>query len=150
MSAALLKIDAQRRDHLQKLQDAQARRNTASKEIGEAMRLGDRAKAEQLKAEMGSIKDFIASGELIERELNQQLDGALAVIPNIPLDDVPDGKDETGNVEVRRWGKAPAFAYEARQHFDIGEWLGLMDFGKNGRQNRRSAFRRHERTVGAA
>jgi len=128
MASALLKIDAERRDHVQKLQDAQARRNAASKEIGEAMKAGDKARAETLKAEMGSIKEFIASGEAVERDIDQRLNAALAVIPNIPLEDVPDGKDETGNQEVRRWGAPPAFAYEPRQHFDIGEWLGLMDF----------------------
>jgi seryl-tRNA synthetase len=128
MAADLLKIDAERRDHVQKLQDAQARRNAASKEIGEAMKSGDKARAEALKAEMGSIKDFIAGGEAAEREIDQRLNAALAVIPNIPLDDVPDGKDETGNLEVRRWGTPPGFNYEPRQHFDIGEWLGQMDF----------------------
>jgi seryl-tRNA synthetase len=128
MAAELLRIDAERREHVQKLQDAQARRNAASKDIGEAMKAGDKAKAEALKAEMGAIKDFISSGEAVEREIDQRLTAALAVIPNLPLDDVPDGKDETGNVEVRRWGAPPAFNFEARQHFDIGEWLGLMDF----------------------
>lgn len=128
MAADLLKIDAERRDHVQKLQDAQARRNAASKEIGEAMKSGDKDRAEALKAEMGSIKDFIASGEAVERDIDQRLSAALAVIPNIPLDDVPDGRDETGNLEVRRWGTPPTFNYEPRQHFDIGEWLGLMDF----------------------
>jgi len=128
MSADLLRIDAERREHVQKLQDAQARRNAASKEIGEAMKAGDKAKADALKAEMGSIKDFIASGEAVERDIDQRLTAALAVIPNLPLEDVPDGKDESGNVEVRRWGAPPGFNYEPRQHFDIGEWLGLMDF----------------------
>jgi seryl-tRNA synthetase len=128
MAVELLKIDAERREHVQKLQDAQARRNAASKEIGEAMKTGDKARAEALKAEMGSIKDFISSGEAVERDIDQRLTAALAVIPNLPLDDVPDGKDETGNVEVRRWGTPPSFNYETRQHFDIGEWLGLMDF----------------------
>jgi seryl-tRNA synthetase len=128
VAAELLKIDAERRDHVQKLQDAQARRNAASKEIGEAMKSGDKARAEVLKSEMGAIKDFIAGGEAVERDIDQRLNAALAVIPNIPLDDVPDGADETGNVEVRRWGAPPSFAYEPRQHFDIGEWLGLMDF----------------------
>ena len=128
LSAALLTIDVERREHVQKLQDAQASRNAASKEIGEAMKTGDKARAEQLKAEMGSIKDFITSGEAVERDLNERLETALAVIPNIPLYDVPDGSDETGNVEVRRWGTPPEFNYEARQHFDIGEWLGQMDF----------------------
>ena len=128
MAADLLRIDAERREHVQKLQDAQARRNAASKEIGEAMKAGDKAKADALKAELGSIKDFIASGEAVEREIDQRLTAALAVIPNLPLEDVPEGKDESGNIEVRRWGAPPAFAYEPRQHFDIGEWLGLMNF----------------------
>ncbi|MCA3556369.1 serine--tRNA ligase [Aestuariivirga sp.] len=128
MAAGLLSIDAERRDHVQKLQDAQARRNAASKEIGEAVKSGDKARAEALKAEMGAIKDFIATAEAVERDIDRRLTAALAVIPNIPLDDVPDGKDETGNVEVRRWGAPGTFNYEPRQHFDIGEWLGLMDF----------------------
>jgi seryl-tRNA synthetase len=128
MAADLLRIDAGRREHVQKLQDAQARRNAASRDIGEAMKAGDKAKADALKAEMGAIKDFIASGEAVEREIDQRLNAALAVIPNLPLDEVPEGRDETGNVEVRRWGAPPGFNYEARQHFDIGEWLGLMDF----------------------
>ncbi len=128
MAADVLKIDAERRDHLQKLQDAQARRNAASKEIGEAMKAGDKSRADALKAEMGSIKDFIASGEAVEREIDERLKAALAVIPNLPLDDVPEGADEHDNREVRRWGEPPTFAYEPRQHFDIGEWLGLMDF----------------------
>jgi seryl-tRNA synthetase len=128
MAAELLRIDAERREHVQKLQDAQARRNAASKDIGEAMKAGDKAKAEALKAEMGAIKDFISSGEAVEREIDQRLTAALAVIPNLPLDEVPDGEDETGNVEVRRWGAPPSFDFEARQHFDIGESLELMDF----------------------
>jgi len=128
MAQDVLKRDAAKRDHMQKLQDAQARRNAASKEVGEAMKAGDKAKAEALKAEVAGIKDFIAAGEGAERKLTQELNDALAVIPNLPLDEVPDGRDEHGNVEVRRWGSAPAFAFEPRQHFDIGEWLGLMDF----------------------
>ncbi|MCB1377164.1 MAG: serine--tRNA ligase [Alphaproteobacteria bacterium] len=128
MAAELLKIDAERRDHLQRLQDAQARRNTASKEIGDAMKAGDKTRAETLKAEVVSIKDFISAGEETERQINARLAEALATIPNLPLDEVPDGKDEHGNIEVRRWGEAPRFAFEPRQHFDIGEWLGQMDF----------------------
>ena len=128
MSLELIGIDAERRDHLQKLQDAQARRNTVSKEVGDAMKAGDKARAEQLKAEVASLKDFIASGEEAERQIDARLTAALAAIPNIPFDDVPDGKDETGNVEMRRWGEKPEFAFEPRQHFDIGEYLGLLDF----------------------
>jgi seryl-tRNA synthetase len=113
---------------VQKLQEAQSRRNALSKDVGDAMKAGDKARAETLKAEVAGLKDFIGSGEETERKLNADLTAALSVIPNLPLDDVPDGKDEHGNIEVRRWGTPPAFAYEPRQHFDIGEYLGLMDF----------------------
>jgi seryl-tRNA synthetase len=128
LSASLIAMDQSRRDHIQKLQDAQGRRNQLSKEVGEAMKAGDKARAETLKGEVAGLKDFIAGGEETERQLSRKLEEALAVIPNLPLDEVPDGKDEHDNVEVRRWGKAPEFAFEPRQHFDIGEWLKLMDF----------------------
>ena len=124
----ILKIDAEKRDHIQKLQDAQSRRNALSKEIGETMKSGDKAKAETLKVEVASLKDFISSGEETERLLTQRLSDVLAVIPNIPQSAVPQGKDEHDNVELRSWGEKPKFKFEPRQHFDIGEWLGLMDF----------------------
>ena len=91
-SGELLKIDSEKRDHIQKLQDAQARRNALSKEIGEVMRAGDKAKAETLKAEVAGLKDFIASGEETERVLTQKLNDALAVIPNLPMEGVPYGQ----------------------------------------------------------
>ena len=128
LAEGLMKIDAEKRDFMQKLQDAQARRNGLSKEVGEAMKAGDKPRAEALKAEVAGLKEFLTAGEEGERQLTLKLAEALSVIANIPLDDVPDGVDESGNVEVRRWGAAPKFAYEARQHFDIGEWLGQMDF----------------------
>jgi seryl-tRNA synthetase len=128
VSADILRLDQAKRDHLQKLQDAQARRNAVSKEVGEAMKAGDKARAEELKKEVGTLKDFIASGEETERALSKQIADALAVIPNIPLDDVPDGKDEHDNKELRRWGAAPQFSFAPRQHFEIGEALGMMDF----------------------
>ncbi len=125
---ALITLDEQKRAHQQKLQDAQNRRNVISREVGEAMKAGDKAKADALKAEVASLKEFIGTGEETERQLAQALVDALAVIPNLPLEDVPDGRDEHDNVEVRRWGSPRAFAFEARQHFDVGEWLKLMDF----------------------
>lgn len=127
-STELLRLDAARREHATKLQDAQARRNALSKQIGEVMKAGDKAKADELKAEVGSLKDFLSSGEEEERRLSLALTEALSVIPNIPLDSVPDGADEHGNVLLHSWGEKPSFAFEPRQHFDIGEWLGLMDF----------------------
>ncbi len=128
LSSNLIALDQQKREHIQKLQDAQSRRNALSKEVGEAMKSGDKPRAETLKTEVAGLKDFITSGEEVERQLNQAVADALSVIPNIPLEDAPVGVDETGNIEVRRWGTAPKFPYEARQHFEIGEWLKQMDF----------------------
>jgi seryl-tRNA synthetase len=128
LAASLMAIDEQKRDTMQKLQDAQSRRNALSKEIGAAMGKKDVALADKLKAEVAGLKDFITAGEEQERVLTKQLLDALAVIPNLPMADVPEGKDEHGNVQVRVWGQKPTFAFEPQQHFDIGEGLGLMDF----------------------
>jgi seryl-tRNA synthetase len=127
-SAAILKLDEARRAHVTKLQDAQARRNAASKEIGAAKKAKDDAKAEALMAEVASLKDLLAKGEARERELTAEVEALLAVIPNAPLDEVPEGRDETGNVEVRRWGDPALLNFKPKQHFELGEALGLMDF----------------------
>jgi seryl-tRNA synthetase len=124
----LIAKDEARRAHVSKLQEAQERRNAASKEIGNAMRNGDSALAEKLKAEVAEIKGFIQDGEGRERELDKALDAALAVIPNVPLEDVPVGKDETGNVVLRIVGKVLPRPNWVKEHFEIGEALGLMDF----------------------
>ncbi|MGQ2902330.1 MAG: serine--tRNA ligase [Neoaquamicrobium sediminum] len=123
----LIARDEARRAHLVALQEKQERRNAASKEIGNAMRAGDSARAEELKAEVAGIKEFIQSGEATERELDKALADALAVIPNLPLDDVPVGKDEADNVEVRRVGE-PKRSNSSKEHFELGEALGQMDF----------------------
>ncbi len=128
ISAVLLALDEQKRETMQKLQDAQSRRNSLSKEIGAAMGKKDVALADQLKLDVASLKEAITSGEEQERVLTAALYDQMAGIPNIPMSDVPDGKDEHGNVEVRRWGTKPTLAFEPQQHFDIGEGLGLMDF----------------------
>ena len=127
-STAILAIDEERRTLLQSLQEAQSRRNDLSKQVGEAMKAGDKAKAEAIKADVAALKDTITRGEESDRTLTQKVNDALAVIPNLPLDDVPDGTDEHGNVEVRRWGQKPSFNYEAKQHFELGEKLAQMDF----------------------
>ena len=124
----LIAKDEARRAHVSKLQEAQERRNAASKEIGNAMRNGDSALAEKLKAEVAEIKGFIQDGEGRERELDKALDAALAVIPNVPLEDVPLGKDETANVVLRTVGKVLPRPNWVKEHFEIGEALGLMDF----------------------
>jgi seryl-tRNA synthetase len=126
--------DEARRAHLAKLQAAQERRNAASKEIGKAMAARDAGTADALKAEVAQLKSVIQSGEATERELDKALNDALAVIPNVPLDDVPVGKDEHDNVEVRNFGRElidsrkRLMPNKPREHFEIGEALGLMDF----------------------
>jgi seryl-tRNA synthetase len=134
-SAAILRLDEERRTHVTKLQEAQARRNAASKEIGAAKKARDDARAEALMAEVASLKELLASGEARERELTAEVEELLAVIPNLPLDEVPLGKDEHDNVEVRRWGtpKSMPGVNRPKQHFELGEALGLMDFETAGK-----------------
>ncbi len=126
--------DEARRSHLTGLQQSQERRNAASKEIGNAMRAGDMARAEALKAEIGTIKDFIQNGEARERDLDEALKQALAVLPNVPLPDVPVGKDEHANVELRRVG-VPRRINWAKEHWELGEAMGLMDFERAARMS---------------
>jgi seryl-tRNA synthetase len=123
----LIAADEARRAHLGELQVKQERRNAASKEIGNAMRAGESALAEELKLEVAGIKEFIQNGEKRERELDEALRNLLAVIPNVPLADVPVGADEHANVEVRRHGE-PKRPNWAKEHFELGEALGMMDF----------------------
>jgi len=128
LAGELTRLDEARREWTHRLQEAQARRNAASKEIGEAMKTGDKARAEALKAEVAALKDAIAESEAKEREASEGLNAELAAIPNLPQDDVPDGVDETGNIEIRKHGEARRFNFAPKQHFEIGEDLGLMDF----------------------
>jgi seryl-tRNA synthetase len=127
-AAALLAIDDRRRSIIQTLQAAQERRNAASKEIGQAMGRKDMAAADALKAEVAGLKDVLTHGEAEQKAVDAELDAALAVIPNVPLESVPIGSDETGNVEYRRHGTIPSGNHLGGQHFEIGEALGLMDF----------------------
>jgi seryl-tRNA synthetase len=101
---AILSADADRRDLLTRMQEAQARRNEASKAIGAAMGKGDKDTAEALKAEVASLKDALPAMEEDERRLTGELNAVLAALPNRPADDVPAGEDESANVEVLRWG----------------------------------------------
>ncbi|MFO1114100.1 MAG: serine--tRNA ligase [Beijerinckiaceae bacterium] len=128
LAEKLLGLDDARRAAIGKLQAAQERRNAASKEIGLAMREKDSAKAEALKAEVAKIKEDFPGWEKEERDAVEALNRALSEIPNSPLDIVPEGKDEHDNVEVLKWGEPKKFDFEPKEHFDIGEALGLMDF----------------------
>jgi seryl-tRNA synthetase len=129
-AAQLIALDEVRRTITTRLQEAQARRNAASKEIGRAKAAKDEAAAATLMGEVGALKDELARGAEDERLAAANLQHALEVIPNLPLPEVPVGGDEKGNQEVRRVGqpRVPAWTNEPKQHFELGEALGLMDF----------------------
>jgi len=104
--------------------------NAASKEIGEAKKSKDEARAQALMAEVTELKASIPALEAEEKAASEELDKALAQIPNLPLDEVPDGADEHGNVEHHRFGakRNYPFSNKLKQHFELGEALGQMDF----------------------
>jgi seryl-tRNA synthetase len=133
LSAKLFELDDVRRAAIAKLQAAQERRNAASKEIGQAMKEKDAARADALKAEVSALKDQMAAFEDEERAAVRALEDALAKEPNTPLAEVPVGKDEHDNVETRVVGAKPAMDFAPKEHFDIGEQLGLMDFETAGK-----------------
>ena len=122
----VLALDASRRAAQAKFQEQQHTRNRMSKEIGAARGRGEDTGA--LVAEVAALKDVAQELERKEREIAAEMDELLAGLPNLPADDVPDGADESANVEIRQWGEKALAAGGARQHFEIGEALGLMDF----------------------
>jgi seryl-tRNA synthetase len=124
----LIALDEQRRAKILALETAQARRNAASKEIGEAKKNKDEEKAKGLLTEVATLKEALPAMEAAEKSASETLDDALAEIPNLPLDEVPDGKDENDNVEHHRFGAIRNYAFAPKQHFDLGEALGQMDF----------------------
>jgi seryl-tRNA synthetase len=125
--AELIDLDDRRRAAIQHLQELQTRRNAASKEIGQAKASKDEARAAALMAEVAALKEAMKAGEEEERAAIKALDEALAMIPNVPAEDVPVGPDEHANLEVRRWGE-PRELVTAKEHFELGEAMGLMDF----------------------
>lgn len=125
-SEALIALDAERRDLLTQAQTVQAERNKLSKEIGIAKRNGEDAsaimeKVSQSKEEQGVLEDKAKAKEA-------ELETALMSLPNLPYEDVPDGKDEDDNVEIRKVGTLPSFDFTPKEHFELGENLGQMDF----------------------
>ena len=132
---SLLALDDRRRAAILELQKAQERRNAASKEIGAAMARKDAAAADALKEEVARLKSGMQALEATEKAAGEALESELAAIPNLPGPDTPDGKDENDNVELRRHGVPPQFpdGFRPREHFEIGEALGLMDFEAAGK-----------------
>jgi seryl-tRNA synthetase len=135
----LLAIDDKRRDIITRLNEAQEKRNVLSKQIGQAKAQKDETRAAELMAEVASLKDLIPQGEDDERAVELELRNALSVIPNLVFDDVPDGTDETGNVEyfgrngspetaAQLRAPKPVLSFAPREHYEIGEAMGQMDF----------------------
>ena len=127
-SVNLLAIDERRRAAITKSEQAQARRNAASKEIGAAKAKKDEAAAGKLMAEVNELKTTMPALEAEAKSAEDELNKILATIPNLPLAEVPDGKDETGNVEHHKFGAKREYAFTPKQHFELGEALGMMDF----------------------
>ena len=127
-SKRLIALDEERRKKILELETAQARRNAASKEIGEAKKKKDETRANKLLAEVAVLKDGLPKLEAEEKQASEALDRSLAEIPNLPLDEVPDGKDAGDNVEHHHFGAKRNYAFAPKQHFDLGEALGQMDF----------------------
>jgi seryl-tRNA synthetase len=124
----LISIDDRRRAIIRVSERVKARRNAASKEIGAAKQSNEEAAAQALMAEVARLKTEIPALEAEEKQVSKELDNALAQIPNLPLDEVPDGKDENANVEHHHFGAKRDYGFAPRQHFDLGEALGQMDF----------------------
>jgi seryl-tRNA synthetase len=128
LSKKLMALDEKRRAAITSFEQAQARRNAASREIGEAKKGKDEAKANKLMAEVNELKTTLPALEAEQKKLGDELDKELAQIPNMPADDVPDGADASGNVEHHAFGKKRDYSFKPRQHFELGEALGQMDF----------------------
>ncbi len=123
---AILRLDARRRAAQTACQELQTERNELSRQVGEAKRKGGDADA--LMAEVVRLKGELETREAEERKLADELDALLAMLPNIPTADVPVGADETANKEIRRNGAPRNFDFKPKEHWQLGEALGLMDF----------------------
>ncbi len=127
-ASEIVELDAKHRALLTEAQAAQARRNEASKLIGRAKGQGNEEEAQALMDEVSGLKTRLSELEEEERTTGEVLHTLLMSLPNMVYDDVPDGADENENVEVRTWGTPASFDFEPREHFDLGEALGMMDF----------------------
>ena len=121
------RLDAERRAKITEADRLKADRNRLSQEIGQLMRVGEREKAEALKAQVKDLPDQIKHLDAESAEAEAQLVEILSALPNLPHDSVPVGSDETANVEIRRWGDVPQFGFEPKDHLDLGTSLGILD-----------------------
>ena len=132
-AAAVLEVDARRRNCLTDLQAAQTERNATSRDIGARKAAGD--DVADLVRQVGVLKRTISELQTRADQLDAQVQTMLSELPNLPAADVPDGPDERANRELRQWGEPPTFAFAARDHVTLGEALGLMDFQRSARMS---------------
>jgi seryl-tRNA synthetase len=128
LSPKILALDGERRAEMTRAQTLQAERNKLSKEIGALKARGEDAADVLTKVAASKDEQGRAEAEAAERE--RELNELLATIPNLPAADVPEGRDENANVEIRKWGEPRAFAFQPKEHFEIGAGLGQMDFDR--------------------
>ena len=134
-SAAILAEDQARRNAQTRLQDLQSERNGLSKSIGVLKKDGKHTQAEAVQTKVAEIKDIMLQVQMREQAAAAALIALLEGLPNAPLSDVPRGDDEAENVEVRCWGHPRDFDFDPRKHVDVGEGLGLLDFGQAARMS---------------
>ncbi len=127
-SAAILSLDEARRARIAAAETAQAEQNKASKDVGAAKAAGNEPEFERLRALVGEKKAEIAAMHTEAKALDAQLTEMLMGLPNLPMDDVPDGKDEADNVELRRWGTPATYDFSPREHYELASVTPGMDF----------------------
>jgi seryl-tRNA synthetase len=133
LSSEILEVDKRRRAAITESEGIQARRKQLSQQIGMAKRKGENADA--LMADVAALEESLKKSEAEAAELDAELTRRLEVLPNLPFDDVPDGTDETANVEIRRHGSQRNFSFPPKDHVALGEATGEMDFGAAARMS---------------
>ncbi len=121
------RADEERRTTIAESDQLNAQRNASSREIGGLMKEGKKEEAEARRAEVGGLKDRIAELDQLRAQTEERMREMLSTLPNVPHSSVPVGKDESANIEVRRWGTQPEFSFEPKDHVDLGSALGILD-----------------------
>ncbi len=125
---AIRKLEEQRKSIQVEVENLQSTRNSISKQIGQKMAAGDKAGAEEIKQQIGSLGSDLEAKKVELNQVQEQLEEITLSVPNVPADDVPDGADENDNVEISRWGEPKAYDFEVKDHVDLGEMGGGLDF----------------------
>ncbi len=121
-------LEEQRKSIQVEVENLQSSRNSISKQIGQLMSKGDKEGAEEVKKQIGSLGDDLDAKKVELDKIQAQLEAITQTVPNIPDDEVPDGKDENDNVEISRWGEPKTYDFELKDHVDLGEMADGLDF----------------------